>query len=94
MWLKRALGDIQPSLFSTPQTPKSKEIVAYAHERSARQNLRVALENYESDWCGSERVQVRASNYEPGKVRLGASEIRYFVKEEEDEDRHDEGTDH
>ncbi len=29
VWLKRALGDVHPKLFSTPLTPKSKEIVAY-----------------------------------------------------------------
>jgi adenine-specific DNA methylase len=34
VWLKRCIGDIYPELFSTPLTPKSKEIVAYAHEKS------------------------------------------------------------
>lgn len=28
VWLKRALGDVYPELFSTPLTPKSEEIVA------------------------------------------------------------------
>lgn len=29
VWLKRSIGDLYPELFSTPLTPKSKEIVAY-----------------------------------------------------------------
>jgi len=29
VWLKRVIGDLYPDLFSTPSTPKSKEIVAY-----------------------------------------------------------------
>jgi adenine-specific DNA methylase len=31
VWLKRIIGDLYPDLFSTPLTPKSKEIVAYSH---------------------------------------------------------------
>jgi len=31
VWLKRAIGDLQSELFSTPLTPKSQEIVAYSH---------------------------------------------------------------
>lgn len=31
VWLKRTVGDLYPELFSTPLTPKSKEIVAYSH---------------------------------------------------------------
>jgi len=31
VWLKRAIGDIYPELFSTPLTPKKDEIVAYSH---------------------------------------------------------------
>jgi adenine-specific DNA methylase len=31
VWLKRSIGDLYPDLFSTPLTPKSKEIVAYSH---------------------------------------------------------------
>jgi len=31
VWLKRTIGDLYPDLFSTPLTPKSQEIVAYAH---------------------------------------------------------------
>ena len=34
VWLKRAVGDLYPELFSTPLTPKSKEIVAYTNNRS------------------------------------------------------------
>nr|HDO80840.1 DUF1156 domain-containing protein [Candidatus Bathyarchaeota archaeon] len=34
VWLKRALGDLYPELFSTPLTPKSKEIVAYTNNRT------------------------------------------------------------
>ena len=30
VWLKRALGDVYPELFSTPLTPKRNEIVAYS----------------------------------------------------------------
>jgi len=33
VWLKRAIGDLHPELFSTPLTPKSKEIVAYTNNR-------------------------------------------------------------
>jgi len=32
VWLKRSFGDLYPELFSTPLTPKSKEIVAYSHQ--------------------------------------------------------------
>ena len=32
VWLKRAIGDLYPDLFSTPLTPKSDEIVAYSQE--------------------------------------------------------------
>ncbi len=34
VWLKRSIGDLYPELFSTPLTPKSKEIVAYTNERT------------------------------------------------------------
>jgi len=34
VWLKRTIGDLYPELFSTPLTPKSKEIVAYTNERT------------------------------------------------------------
>ncbi|MBC7122503.1 MAG: DUF1156 domain-containing protein [Pseudothermotoga sp.] len=32
VWLKRSIGDLYPELFTTPLTPKSKEIVAYSHQ--------------------------------------------------------------
>ncbi|GAB5046049.1 DUF1156 domain-containing protein [Thermodesulfovibrio sp. TK110] len=31
VWLKRAIGDLYPDLFTTPLTPKKNEIVAYSH---------------------------------------------------------------
>ena len=34
VWLKRAVGNLYPELFSTPLTPKSNEIVAYSHDKS------------------------------------------------------------
>ena len=34
VWLKRTVGDLHPELFSTPLTPKSKEIVAYTQNRT------------------------------------------------------------
>ena len=34
VWLKRTIGDLYPELFSTPLTPKSKEIVAYTNNRT------------------------------------------------------------
>lgn len=34
VWLKRTIGDLYPDLFSSPLTPKSKEIVAYTHDKS------------------------------------------------------------
>ncbi len=34
IWLKRCIGDLYPDLFSTPLTPKSREIVAYTHSKS------------------------------------------------------------
>ncbi len=32
VWLKRAIGDLYPDLFTTPLTPKSSEIVAYSNK--------------------------------------------------------------
>lgn len=46
VWLKRCVGDIYPDLFSTPLTPKSKEIVAYTHDKTwkeAKQYFESAL---------------------------------------------------
>jgi len=33
VWLKRSVGDLYPELFMTPLTPKTKEIVAYSHDK-------------------------------------------------------------
>ncbi|MFA4647178.1 DUF1156 domain-containing protein [Pyrococcus kukulkanii] len=33
VWLKRTIGDLYPELFLTPLTPKSKELVAYTHDK-------------------------------------------------------------
>ncbi|MBW9223681.1 hypothetical protein KKP90_03765, partial [Methanothermococcus sp. SCGC AD-155-E23] len=33
VWLKRSIGDLYPELFVTPLTPKTKEIVAYTHDK-------------------------------------------------------------
>jgi len=33
VWLKRSIGDLYPELFMTPLTPKTKEIVAYSHQK-------------------------------------------------------------
>ncbi|MGB9831374.1 MAG: DNA methylase, partial [Fervidicoccus fontis] len=33
VWLKRSIGDLYPELFITPLTPKTKEIVAYSHDK-------------------------------------------------------------
>jgi adenine-specific DNA methylase len=34
VWLKRTVGDLYPELFSTPLSPKSKEIVAYTNDKT------------------------------------------------------------
>jgi len=34
VWLKRTIGDLYPDLFSTPLSPKSKEIVAYSDNKT------------------------------------------------------------
>ncbi|MDI6861473.1 MAG: DUF1156 domain-containing protein [Caldisericia bacterium] len=52
VWLKRSIGDLYPELFSTPLTPKSKEIVAnpvrHGGEQKAKEfyeeNLKKALQ--------------------------------------------------
>ena len=50
VWLKRTVGDLYPELFMTPLTPKSKELVAYAHnndreavKRKFEENMKQAL---------------------------------------------------
>lgn len=45
VWLKRTIGDLYPDLFSTPLTPKSKEIVAYTNERSWEEAKKYFEEN-------------------------------------------------
>jgi adenine-specific DNA methylase len=40
VWLKRTIGDFYPDLFATPLTPKSKEIVAYTHDKSWKEAKR------------------------------------------------------
>jgi len=35
VWLKRCIGDLYPDLFITPLTPKTKEIVAYTHDKGS-----------------------------------------------------------
>jgi adenine-specific DNA methylase len=37
VWLKRTVGDLYPELFSTPLSPKNKEIVAYSHNKSLKE---------------------------------------------------------
>ena len=34
VWLKRSIGYLYPELFTTPLTPKSKELVAYSHNKN------------------------------------------------------------
>ena len=48
VWLKRAIGDLYPELFSTPLTPKSKEIVAYTNRswEEAKNTLRTCSANH------------------------------------------------
>lgn len=38
VWLKRCIGDLYPDLFSTPLTPKSKEVVAYTYKRTLEES--------------------------------------------------------
>lgn len=35
IWLKRTVGDLYPELFMTPLTPKSRELVAYSHDKDS-----------------------------------------------------------
>ncbi|MEM3393912.1 MAG: DNA methylase, partial [Candidatus Methanomethylicia archaeon] len=45
VWLKRSIGDLYPDLFATPLTPKSKEIVAYTHDKSWEEAKKFFEEN-------------------------------------------------
>ncbi|MGC8886906.1 MAG: DUF1156 domain-containing protein, partial [Verrucomicrobiia bacterium] len=45
VWLKRSIGDLYPELFSTPLTPKSKEIVAYSNQEGGFEAGKKFFEN-------------------------------------------------
>ena len=45
VWLKRAIGHLYPELFSTPLTPKSKEIVAYSNGEGGWEGGKQFFEN-------------------------------------------------
>jgi adenine-specific DNA methylase len=56
VWLKRAIGDLYPELFSTPLTPKKKEIVAYTHEKSWNEAKKFFEENLKKAFKEIHRV--------------------------------------
>lgn len=45
VWLKRSIGHLYPELFSTPLTPKSKEIVAYSNKEGGWEGGKQFFEN-------------------------------------------------
>ena len=45
VWLKRTVGDLYPELFSTPLTPKSKEIVVYANKLGGKKEANIFFES-------------------------------------------------
>jgi putative DNA methylase len=45
VWLKRTIGDLYPDLFSTPLTPKSKEIVVYANKPGGKKEATLFFES-------------------------------------------------
>jgi adenine-specific DNA methylase len=45
VWLKRSIGSLYPELFSTPLTPKSKEIVAYSNGEGGWEGGKTFFEN-------------------------------------------------
>ncbi len=45
VWLKRSIGDLYPDLFLTPLTPKTREIVAYTHEKGGFEAGKKYFEN-------------------------------------------------
>lgn len=45
VWLKRTVGDLYPELFSTPLTPKSKEIVVYANKPGGKDEANIFFES-------------------------------------------------
>jgi adenine-specific DNA methylase len=56
VWLKRAIGDLYPDLFSTPLTPKSKEIVAYTNDKTWEEAKTYFEENLKKSFQGIYRV--------------------------------------
>ncbi len=57
VWLKRTIGDLHPDLFSTPLTPKSQEMVAYASEAGGMQQAKSQFERMlAAAFSESERV--------------------------------------
>jgi adenine-specific DNA methylase len=45
VWLKRTVGDLYPELFSTPLTPKTKEIVVYANKPGGKEDANIFFES-------------------------------------------------
>jgi putative DNA methylase len=45
VWLKRTVGELYPELFSTPSTPKSKEIVVYANKPGSKKEANKFFES-------------------------------------------------
>lgn len=56
VWLKRTIGDLYPDLFSTPLTPKSKEIVAYTNNRTWEEAKEYFEENLKKSFQEIHRV--------------------------------------
>jgi adenine-specific DNA methylase len=56
VWLKRVIGDLHPDLFSTPLTPKSKEIVAYTHNKTWEEAKTYFEENLKKSFQEIHRV--------------------------------------
>jgi adenine-specific DNA methylase len=56
VWLKRTVGDLYPELFSTPLTPKSKEIVAYTNDRTWEEAKTLFEENLKKSFQEIYRV--------------------------------------
>jgi adenine-specific DNA methylase len=56
VWLKRVIGDLYPDLFSTPLTPKSKEIVAYTTDKTWEEAKTYFEENLKKSFQEIHRV--------------------------------------
>jgi len=56
VWLKRTIGNLYPELFSTPLTPKSKEIVAYTNDRTWKEAKMFFEENLKKSFQEIYRV--------------------------------------